>query len=91
MAPRKGENTKKAAGNAKVRESYHKMPQRTLCVIISGTDIVLQKAEVAAQKQAVIDAQKAAEEDKQWSKGSKSNAKKSARLIPDRRIVPDNN
>lgn len=35
-----------------------------------------QKAEAAAGKKAVEDAKKAAEEDKQWSKGSKSNAKK---------------
>lgn len=48
-----GENTKKAAGNAK-------------------------KAEVAAQKQAVVDARIAAEEDDKWGKGAKSNKKSEA-------------
>ena len=47
-----GENTKKAASNAK-------------------------KAEVAAQKAAAEDAKKAKIEDEDWSKGAKSNAKKS--------------
>jgi len=52
MAPKtKGENTKKAAGNAK-------------------------KAEAAAGKAAVKDAQKAREEDKEWSKGAKDDSKK---------------
>lgn len=37
---------------------------------------VNQKAEAAAQKKAVEDSKKAAEEDAKWSKGSKSNAKK---------------
>ena len=37
-----------------------------------------QKAETAANKKAVDDSKKAAEEDKQWQKGSKSNAKKYA-------------
>ena len=36
-----------------------------------------QKAEVAAQKAAVENAKKAAIEDAEWSKGSKSSAKKS--------------
>ncbi|KMU72035.1 hypothetical protein CISG_00344 [Coccidioides immitis RMSCC 3703] len=36
------------------------------------------KAEVAAQKQAVSDAKKAADEDRKWQQGAKSNAKKKA-------------
>ena len=35
-----------------------------------------QKAETAAQKKAVEDTKRAVEEEKQWSKGAKSNAKK---------------
>jgi len=46
-----GENTKKAAGNAK-------------------------RAEVAAQKQAAEDSKKAKADAEDWSKGSKSNAKR---------------
>ncbi|KAI4255963.1 MAG: hypothetical protein LQ352_002314 [Teloschistes flavicans] len=49
--PKKGENTKKVAGNAK-------------------------KAEAAAQKAAVESSKKAAVEDAEWTKGSKSSAKK---------------
>jgi hypothetical protein len=37
---------------------------------------IMQKAEAAAGKKAAENAKIAAEEDKQWSKGSKSNAKK---------------
>jgi hypothetical protein len=37
---------------------------------------VLKKAEAAAAKAAVANAQLAAEEDDKWSKGAKSNAKK---------------
>lgn len=35
-----------------------------------------QKAEAAAQKKAVEDSRRAADEDKEWSKGAKSNSKK---------------
>lgn len=41
------------------------------CLLIS-----IQKAEVAAQKQAQASAQVAAKEDQEWNKGAKSNAKK---------------
>jgi len=34
------------------------------------------KAEAAAQKQAMVDAKTASQEDEQWGKGAKSNAKK---------------
>lgn len=52
MAPKnKGENSKKAAGNAK-------------------------KAEAAAQKDAVVNAKKAKEEEQEWSKGAKDDSKK---------------
>ena len=51
MAPKgKGENTKKAAGNAK-------------------------KAEVAAQKKAVENANKEVAEQKKWQQGAKDNSK----------------
>ncbi|KAK2742612.1 hypothetical protein FQN55_007731 [Onygenales sp. PD_40] len=36
----------------------------------------MQKAEAAAQKQATVNAKKAQEEDREWSKGAKSSAKK---------------
>ena len=59
MAPRKGagENSKKAAGQAR-------------------------KAEAAAGKQAAKQKEVAAEEDKEWSKGAKSNAKAYVFLVP---------
>ena len=51
MAGKKGDNTKKVAGNAR-------------------------KAEAAAQKAAAEDANRAATEEEQWSKGSKNSARK---------------
>ena len=64
-----GENTKKAAGNAKVCP--------TVC---TGSHLLtqMQKAEAAAQKATVENQKKAAAEDAEWSKGAKSSAKKSA-------------
>jgi hypothetical protein len=41
----------------------------------------IQKAEAAAQKQATADSKKTAEEDRQWAKGGKSNAKKYVFII----------
>ena|SRR5256885_11869269 len=70
MAPRK-ENTKKAAGNAKVWAHSSLIPILPWMLIGS-----LQKAEVAAQKQAEQNARLAQKEDEEWSKGAKSNAKK---------------
>lgn len=69
-----GENTKKAAGNAKVE--YVSQP----CGNLTDTDQFLQKAEAANQKVAAENAKKAAAEDQDWSKGAKSNAKKFAPL-----------
>ncbi|KAL9596974.1 MAG: hypothetical protein Q9219_005443 [cf. Caloplaca sp. 3 TL-2023] len=67
-----GENTKKAAGNAKVSPSHFPSGQAHPC-----TDFCMsQKAEVASQKAAAENAKKAAAEDAEWSKGAKSNAKK---------------
>jgi hypothetical protein len=69
MAPKK-ENTKKVAGNAKVRESISRQSPS------DGEADFAQKAEAAAAKAAVANAQVAAREDDEWSKGAKSNAKK---------------
>ena len=70
-----GENTKKAAGNAKVRNMSQIYPFPLSC------SDSLQKAEVAAQKMAAESSKKAAAEDVEWAKGSKSNAKKSITLF----------
>lgn len=64
MAPKKGENTKKAAGNAK-------------------------KAEVAAQKQAVRDAENERAESAKWQQGSKSTAKKYGLYSSSWSLVPE--
>ena len=50
--------------------NYHNHPDLRLIFV------VLKKAEAAAAKAAVANAQVAAEEDDKWSKGAKSNAKK---------------
>ncbi|KAL8793032.1 MAG: hypothetical protein Q9195_004343 [Heterodermia aff. obscurata] len=65
-----GENTKKAAGNAKVCGFFNP----SLLSLFNSDK--LQKAEVAAQKMAAENSRKAAAEDQEWAKGSKSNAKK---------------
>lgn len=70
MAGKKGENTKKAAGNARVDLP---LPHHQIIDI----DECPQKAEAAAAKQAVADSRSAAQEEEKWSKGAKSSAKKS--------------
>ncbi|KAL8798285.1 MAG: hypothetical protein Q9182_006797 [Xanthomendoza sp. 2 TL-2023] len=67
-----GENTKKAAGNAKATLTASPRPPNF--PIANRTNS--QKAESAAQKAAVENSKKAAIEDAEWSKGAKSNAKK---------------
>ncbi|KAI4207654.1 MAG: hypothetical protein LQ346_000461 [Caloplaca aetnensis] len=64
-----GENTKKAAGNAKASPSMRSSFR-------TPADLAAQKAEAAAQKSAAENAKKAAADDTEWSKGAKSNAKK---------------
>ena len=68
-----GENSKKAAGNARVSTGAKPRPRHASLYRNSNEQ---QKADAAASKKAVEDSKRAAEEDKQWSKGSKSNAKK---------------
>lgn len=63
-----GENTKKAAGNAKA-SLFH--PFQTVHPLTE-----FQKAEAAAQKAVSENAKKAVADDTEWSKGAKSNAKK---------------
>lgn len=67
------------------KEAPLKTPKRLLATpayvdpaptILESMLIIKQKAEAAAGKKAVENAKVAAEEDKQWSKGSKSGAKK---------------
>ena len=68
-----GENSKKAAGNAKVILFYDRHN--------SAFSLTFrQKAEAANQKAAVENAKRAVAEDQEWSKGAKSNAKKSVVL-----------
>ncbi|KAL8859582.1 MAG: hypothetical protein Q9178_003981 [Gyalolechia marmorata] len=64
-----GENTKKAAGNAKANKP-------TAVPTSHYANPLPQKAEAAAQKAAVENSKKAAVDDAEWSKGAKSNAKK---------------
>lgn len=67
-----GENSKKAAGNARVSFGANPAP-----AILPYNDSNLQKkADAAASKKAAENAKLAAQEDKEWSKGSKTNAKK---------------
>ena len=68
-----GENSKKAAGNAKVTHYYD-------CHNSNFSLTIQQKAEAANQKAAAENAKKAVAEDQEWSKGAKSNAKKSVVL-----------
>lgn len=70
-----GENTKKAAGNAKASPSMRSSFR-------TPADLAAQKAEAAAQKSAAENAKKAAADDTEWSKGAKSNAKKYASSTP---------
>ena len=69
-----GENTKKAAGNAKVwpfpSARYYELSTLLL------TFVFCKKAESARQKSEAESVRKAAVEDAEWSKGAKSNAKK---------------
>lgn len=79
MAGKKGgENTKKVAGNAKVRI---KSATQALQAPRTNPSTPRQKAEAAAQKQAAADTQAAATESQDWSKGAKGNAKKSAHTL----------
>ncbi|KAL8712574.1 MAG: hypothetical protein Q9220_003105 [cf. Caloplaca sp. 1 TL-2023] len=54
----------------------HHLPTPNPSSTKSSLTLLHQKAEVAAQKSAADNAKKAAAEDTEWSKGSKSNAKK---------------
>lgn len=78
-----GENSKKVAGNARVRSRprpcyYCHSVQYEMAWATSDQKAngVTQKAEAAASKKAAEDAKLAAEEEKQWAKGSKSSSKK---------------
>ena len=69
-----GENGKKASGNAKV--SRTQPPSSFLLFWQTALTPPFQKAEAANQKAAAENAKKAVAEDQEWSKGSKSTAKK---------------
>lgn len=74
-----GENSKKAAGNARVSITYIPLSESSNSTIRNVGKLMsfpLQKAEVAAGKKAAEDSKRAAEEDKQWSKGAKNTSKK---------------